>query len=372
MSFSFQRSKAIMIKEALEIKRDPSSFLIAGLLPLLLIFLFGYGVSLDANVIKIGIVVEDTSPLARSLVHAFLNTRYFSGTVSTDKDEMIQALMHNTIRGIIVVPQQFTENINRNKTAPIQIIADDSETNTASFVENYAEGVINNWWQHYEKEKGIDFPNIEIESRVWFNPELKSRDVLLPGSIAVIMSLIGILLTALVVAREWERGTMEAILSTPVHISEYIFGKLLPYFFLAMGSMFLCVACTVFGFNVPFVGSFFIMIFATSLFLVVGLSQGLLISVLSKNQFIASQAAINAAFLPTFMLSGFLYEISSMPKIIQLVTYIVPARYYVDIIKTIFLAGNIKEVIIPNLLALALLGLIFLGLVVHRTQKSLE
>lgn len=370
--FSIRRMLAFMYKESLQMRRDPSSFLIAGLLPILLIFVFGYGVSLDANVIKIGVVVEDISPLARNLSDAFSYTRYFSTQISTNRSFLIQELMNNHIRGLVVIPQDFSENMQKKKYAPIQIIADGSETNTASFVENYAEGIIIEWWNRWKKENAIDFSQINLENRMWFNPELKSRNVLLPGSIAVIMSLIGILLTALVVAREWERGTMETILSTPIHISEFVLGKLLPYFFLAMGSMLLCVILTVLGFQVPFVGSFLIMIAATTLFLFVGLNQGLLISTLAKNQFIASQAAINAAFLPTFMLSGFLYEIDSMPIVIQWVTYIVPARYYVSIIKTIFLAGNIWHVIIANLLAMLLLGSFFLIIVIRKSKKSLE
>lgn len=372
MDFSISRTLAFMHKESLQMRRDPSSFLIAGLLPILLIFVFGYGVSLDANVIKIGLVVEDVSPLARNLSDAFLHTRYFSTEVNTDRKILKTQLMDNHIRGIVVIPQDFSENMYKGKYAPVQIIADGSETNTASFVENYAESVISTWWENWKKEQGLNFSQINLDVRIWFNPELKSRNVLLPGSIAVIMSLIGILLTALVVAREWERGTMEAILSTPIHISEFVLGKLLPYFFLAMGSMLLCVILTVFGFRVPFVGSFAIMITATALFLFVGLNQGLLISTLAKNQFIASQAAINAAFLPTFMLSGFLYEIDSMPLIIQWVTYIVPARYYVAIIKTIFLAGNIWNVILPNLLAMLILGAFFLVIVIRKSKKSLE
>lgn len=370
--FSIRRMLAFMHKESLQMRRDPSSFLIAGLLPILLIFVFGYGVSLDANVIKIGLVVEDISPLARSLSDAFSHTRYFSTEKNTTRSFLTKQLMDNHIRGLIVIPQDFSENMQNKKYAPVQIIADGSETNTASFVENYAEDIIIEWWDHWKKEKGIDFSQINLENRIWFNPELKSRNVLLPGSIAVIMSLIGILLTALVVAREWERGTMETILSTPIKINEFVLGKLLPYFFLAMGSMLLCVIFTVFGFQVPFVGSFLIMILSTTLFLFVGLNQGLLISILAKNQFIASQAAINAAFLPTFMLSGFLYEIDSMPIVIQWVTYIVPARYYVSIIKTIFLAGNIWHVILPNLLAMLILGGFFLMIVIRKSKKSLE
>ncbi|MGD9591313.1 MAG: ABC transporter permease, partial [Candidatus Berkiella sp.] len=193
-----------------------------------------------------------------------------------------------------------------------------------------------------------------------------------PGSIAIIMALIGTLLTALVVAREWERGTMEAMLSTPIHISELIIGKVTPYFMLGMCSMILCVGISVFIFNVPFVGSILLLAFATGIFLLAGLSQGLLISTLSKNQFVASQAAINAAFLPAYMLSGFLYEIQSMPGPIRAVTYLLPARYFVSIIQTSFLAGVIWSEILPNLLAMLAIAGFFLFLVTKKSKKSLE
>lgn len=371
-TFSFRRMFAFMHKESLQMTRDLSSFLIAIVLPMMLIFLFGYGVSLDANTIKIGLVMEDTSPMARDLAGAFNNTRYFSTEINTNREVLTHKLMTGHIRGLVVIPQDFSEKLKRDHPSPIQIIADGTETNTANFVQNYAETILSEWWRSWQKEEGVPYISIKTETRVWFNPELKSRNVLLPGSIAVIMALIGILLTALVVAREWERGTMEAILSTPIHISEFVIGKLLPYFFLGMGSMILCVIFTVFGFNVPFVGSFSIMLIATAFFLFAGLGQGLLISTLAKNQFVASQAAINAAFLPSYMLSGFLYEIDSMPLAIQIITLILPARYFVAIIKTTFLAGDISSIIIPNLLAMLILGGIFLILIIRKSKKSLE
>lgn len=371
-AFSFRRMFAFMHKELLQMTRDPSSFLIAIVLPMMLIFLFGYGVSLDANTIKIGLIIEDSSPMARDLASAFLNTRYFLTEVSPDRNKLTQQLVAGHIRGLVAIPQDFSEKIKRKQPSPIQIIADGTEANTANFVQNYAESILRDWWTNWQKEQGLHFATIHTETRVWYNPELKSRNVLLPGSIAVIMALIGILLTALVVAREWERGTMEAILSTPIHISEFVTGKLLPYFFLGMGSMILCVLFTVFGFHVPFVGSFSIMVIATAFFLFAGLGQGLLISILAKNQFVASQAAINAAFLPSYMLSGFLYEIDSMPLAIQIITLILPARYFVAIIKTTFLAGNVSDIILPNLFAMLVLGGISLVLIIKKSKKSLE
>lgn len=371
--FSTGRLLSFMKKEFYQIARDPSSYLIAIFLPLMMIFLFGYGVSLDANTIRIGLVLEDTSREARSLAYAFQKTAYFHTDVSFNRKVVEEELTSSKIRGFVVIPQDFTKNIRANKTATVQIIADGSETNTASFVENYAEGVIANWSIDIQNQEGIEpVGNIATQTRVWFNPELKSRDVLLPGSLAVTMALIGTLLTALVVAREWERGTMEAILATPIRIDELIVGKLLPYFILGMGSMAICVFLTVIGFQVPFKGSLWLMALATGLFLIAALGQGLLISTLAKNQFVASQAAINAAFLPAYMLSGFLYEIDSMPLPIRIITHVLPARYFVSIIKTNFLAGVIWSDILPNLIAMLIIGIVLLTIVAKKTKRRLD
>jgi ABC-2 type transport system permease protein len=363
---------AFMVKETLQMVRDPSSLLIAVVLPVLMIFLFCYGVSLDTNTVKIGVVQEDFSAPAKSLVKALQNTPYFDVTLSTHREQLLEEMVIAHLRAVVIIPQDFSAKLDRENTTPIQVISDGTEPNPATFAQNYAQGVATNWWNQWQLDHGIRTHVLTIgDPRMWFNPELKSRYVLLPGSIAVILSLIGILLTALVMSREWERGTMEAVLATPILMSELILGKLLPYFFLGMGSMTLCVLFAVFVFGVPFVGSFGILALASALFLFVGLNQGLLISILAKNQFVASQAAINAAFLPAYMLSGFLYEIESMPKIFQGVTYLLPARYFVKVIQTSFLSGVIWPVIIPNLLAMLVMGMFFLWLVTKKSKKQI-
>lgn len=372
-SFSTQRLFALIYKESLQVVRDPSTFVIAVVLPMIMIFLFAFGVSLDTNQIRIGLVLEDTSPLARSLGYAFQHTRYFITTTANHRNQLTNDLVNGKIRGIVVIPQDFTARFERGELSPIQVIADGSETNTASFVQGYAEGVVSDWFLSWQQEQGVEpAPSIVSQARVWFNAELKSRNVILPGSLAIIMALIGTLLTALVVAREWERGTMEAMLATPIHISEFIVGKMIPYFLLAMGSMALCVACAVFVFGVPFEGSIFVLFLATAVFLLASLSQGLLISIIAKNQFVASQAAINAAFLPAYMLSGFLYEIQTMPLPIRMITYLFAPRYFVSIIQTNFLAGVVWPLILPDLLAMLGLGSVFLFFVIKKSKKSLE
>jgi ABC-2 type transport system permease protein len=370
--FSSKRLFAFMYKETLQAYRDPSTLIIAVILPAIMIFLFAYGVSLDTNTVKIGLVLEDTSQKAQSLAHAFENTRFFNVKVRFDRKELTQELVEGIIRGIVIIPQDFSDKIERNLPSPIQVIADGSETNTASFVQNYADGVVATWRLRLQQEQGaMQSSSILTQPRVWFNPELKSRNVLLPGSIAIVMALIGILLTALVVAREWERGTMEAIMATPIHIVELIIGKMTPYFFLGMGSMILCVALSILIFDVPFNGSFLILALGTALFLLAGLAQGLLISTLAKNQFVASQIAMMAAFLPSFMLSGFLYEIESMPASIRWVTYLLPAKYFVTIIQTSFLAGVVWSLFIFNMLAMLSIAIVLLFFVTKKSKKAL-
>lgn len=373
--FSFSRFYGLTIKEILQITRDPSSFLIAVVLPLLMIFLFAYGISLDTNRIAIGLALEDKSPLARNLGAAFEHTPYFKVITGHSRQPFTEQLIGTHIHGIVVIPQDFSIQFQQGDPTYIQVIADGTETNTASFIQNYAQGVVTRWEQNYLlNEKSNQKTNLGIvpETRVWFNPELKSRYVILPGSIAVIMALIGTLLTSLVVAREWERGTMEGLLATPLTSLEFVLGKLTPYFIMGMGSMSLCVFIAVVAFQIPFVGSFSVLFISAAIFLLASLCLGFLISIISKNQFIASQAAINSAFLPAYMLSGFLYEIQSMPAPVRMLTYLLPPRYFVSIIQTVFLAGNIWALILPNLGCMLLIVGILLYFISKKMRKSLE
>lgn len=373
ISFSFQRFFAYLQKEQKQILRDPSTMLIAFILPLMMMFIFGYGVSLDADKVSVGLLLQDTSPTARGLENAFLGTPYFDVKTSYSRSALEDELTRGHIRGIITIPQNFAQNFLRGTPAPLQVLVDGSEPNMAQFVLNYAEGVINTWQTQLTIEtKNGQIPPIQPQPRIWFNEELRSRDVLLPGSIAIIMSLIGTLLTALVVAREWERGTMEAVLSTPVHISEMLLGKLVPYFLLGLATMALCVTLSIALFDVPFRGSFLVLLLSTSVFLLAALGQGLMISTLVRNQFVAAQFSIMLGFLPAFVLSGFIFEISSMPWFIRALTYILPPRYFVTILQSSFLTGAIWELFLPNLLAMLLIAVVFFGFTVHKTHKRLD
>lgn len=371
-SGSIRRLAALVRKETYQILRDPSSILIAFVLPLILLFLFGYGVSLDATRTRIGVALEAMTPLTQDLAASFSASPYFAVKMGRDRREFEEALVVGEVRGIVVIPATFTSDFMAHHSPQIQVIVDGTDPNTASFVQNYAQGVVATWIQQRASEIQAAAPGITVEQRFWFNPELTSRNFLVPGSIAIVMTLIGTLLTALVVAREWERGTMEAMMATPVTAAELLAGKILPYFILALSSMTLCVLVAVFLFGVPFRGSLLALYAISAAFLLPALGQGLLISAATKNQFLASQLALLSAFLPAFLLSGFLFEIGSMPTPIQWISAIVPARYLIPSLQTVFLAGDIWPLFLRNIAILLLAGVVFLGLAARSTRKRLD
>ena len=369
-----RRFRALVVKETIQVVRDPSSWLIAIVLPLILLFLFGYGVSLDANKINIGLVVQDTSADAQAFAAAFGDSRFFNTRTAHTRRVLNEDLVAGHIRGIIVIPADFTARLKRRTAqAPIQVISDGSQPNTAAFIQNYALAV----WQNRQRQRaasnGVKFHQaVSLEPRYWFNEELLSRNFLVPGSVAIIMTLIGTLLTALVIAREWERGTMEAIMATPVGKAELLAGKIVPYFVLGMFSMLVCTVVAVLLFNVPLRGSYLALGLVSAVFLCPALGQGYLISAITKNQFVASQLALMSAFLPAMMLSGFIFEINSMPAAIRAVTFILPARYFVSSLQTLFLAGNIWSLLLPAIAAMLALGGLFFTLAIRFTHKRLD
>lgn len=352
----WRRLRALIWKEAIQIVHDPSSILIAFVLPVMLLFLFGYAVSLDSTKLRIGLVIEDRSPETESLLAAFRSSKFFELKVSFSRQELEKDLVAGKLRGLVVVPIDFSRMRHREDEEPaLQVIADGSEPTTANFVQNYVGAVVALWAQQRALELGLPMPaSIDIQNRMWFNPSLESKNYLVPGSIAIIMTMIGTLLTSLVVAREWERGTMEAMMATPVRIQEIILGKLLPYFGLGLVSMVFCTIVAMFVFQTPFRGSFLALFLLSSLFLFTCLGIGLLVSTLSKSQFVAAQFSLVLAFLPAVQLSGFIFEISSMPFIIQGLTYLFPARYFVQALQSVFLAGDVMPILLSN-------GLVLLG-----------
>jgi ABC-2 type transport system permease protein len=368
---SARRLATLVRKESLQVVRDPSSIMIAFVLPAVLLFLFGYGVSLDTARTRVGLVIESQTPLTQDLAASFQASRYFEVLIGRDRRDFEEALVLGRVRGLIVVPATFTTDFAAKKSPSIQVIVDGSDPNTASFVQNYTQGVVANWAAMRGAEIAARPPPITVEQRFWFNAELKSRNFLVPGSIAIVMTLVGTLLTSLVVAREWERGTMEAIMATPVTATELLAGKILPYFVLGLTSMTLCVVLAVLLFGVPFRGSLAALYLLSASFLVPALGQGLLISAATKNQFLASQAALVSAFLPAFLLSGFLFEISSMPTVIQWVTLIVPARYLIPSLQTVFLAGDIWPMFLRDIAIMLFIGAVLFLLAARSTKKRI-
>ena len=371
---SWRRVRALCIKETRQIIRDPSSWLIAVVIPLLLLFIFGYGINLDSSRLHVGVLVEQQNGDAIDFTHTISASPFIQPTISDNRQQLTQLMQAGQIRGLVVIPPDFNQKMARpGDTAPIQIITDGSEPNTANFIQGYMEGIWQIWQQQRAENRGEVFePLIEVQTRYWFNPAAISRHFIIPGAITIIMTVIGAILTSLVIAREWERGTMEALLSTQITRTELLLCKLLPYYILGMLAMALCMIVTVFILDVPWRGSLLLLFVTSSLFLLSTLGMGLLISTLTRNQFNAAQVALNAAFLPAVMLSGFIFQIDSMPAIIRVVTYIIPARYFVSTLQSLFLAGNVASIMIINTLFLMAAAVVFIGLTALITKRRLE
>ena len=372
-SSRWRRIRALVRKETLQVARDPSSFVVAFVLPALLLLLFGFGISFDATRVKVGLVIEEPGPEASWFLASLANTPYFEVSQAPDRRAFLDQLSAGRLNGVIVLSGDFAERLARGDTAGVQVITDGSDPNTAYLVGGYVQGAWLSWIA--QRAVGSDSRKrgqILIEPRFWFNPELESRRFLVPGSISLILMMIGSLLTALVVSREWERGTIEALLATPVGIIEFIIGKLVPNFLLGMCAMGVCVLAALFVFDIPLRGSLLSLIGFTAIFLTVALSLGLLISTVARTQFLASQMAILVAFLPGLYFSGFLFEVASMPAPLRAFAAIVPAGYYVRGLQTIFLAGDIASVLVPCTAVLVLMSVILFALTARNTKQRLD
>ena len=363
-----RRFTGIVRKEALQIVRDPSSILIAFVLPGVLLVLFAFAISLDLRAVSVGVVIERDTAEARDLAAALASTRYLDARFAADRRALEPVMDRGEIRGLIVIPQDFAPRLASGR-ATVQVITDGSAPNTANFVAQYARGVIDAWQR---TRTGAIAPPITVEPRFWYNPSLESRAFIVPGAIAIVMTMIGTMLTALVVAREWERGTMEALIATPIGVVELLAGKLLPYFVLGLIATVACAVIATAALDVPFRGSWPALLILSSAFLVPALGQGLLISAAAKNQFVAAQVALFSGFLPAFLLSGFLFEIDSMPEPLQWLTHIVAAKYFVAALKTLFLSGDVWGEFARALGPMLAIGAVMFALAVKRTRKRLD
>ncbi len=371
---SARRLLALSRKEALQILRDPSSNIIAFVLPVILLLIFGFGINLDSYGLRVGLVLEDNSPEAQLFAASLQGSPYLRVQRVSTREQIAAEMARGNVRGFVVVPQDFAAQLKRpSAKAPLLVVTDGAEPNTANFVENYVRSAFEGWMQQRGALRArLAASAVTLEPRFWFNPTAESRNYLIPGSITIIMTVIGALLTSLVVAREWERGTMEALLASPITRAELLLSKLLPYYVLGITSLFICVAVSVWLLRVPFRGSLLALWMTGSLFLGSGLGLGVLLSTVTRNQFNAAMAALNAAFLPALILSGFIYEIRSMPVVIRAITYLIPARYFVTAMQTLFQAGNLWPVLWRSMLFLVAASLFFLGLTALKTRRRLE
>jgi ABC-2 type transport system permease protein len=342
------RLKAIAVKEALQIWRDPRSLMIALLMPVMQMLLMGYGVNLDLKHLPICTFDREGSQHSQALLKRFEASPYFSIVEVADSYRAITAAIDaGTCKMAIVVPPDFSQSLSETRATSVQAILDGTDTNTATLALGYAQAVVNRfsgdvqlWWAKIEGQSQLPSQPVSIESRVWFNEDLESRNFFIPGLVALIMALVGAQLTSLTISREWERGTMELLISTPVTPLEVMLGKLLPYFAVGLFDAALCLVFAVEWFAVPFRGNLFTLFVTTLLFLTVILGIGYLISVLIPRQIGASQIALLLTMLPTSLLSGFAFPIDQMPAPIRALTYVVYGRYYVTILKSIFLKGS--------------------------------
>ena len=370
-SAALTRIGALVRKEAYQLVRDPSSIAIGVVMPLLLILLFGYALSLDVKNVPVAVVLEDTSPAASELASGFRLSPYFAAEITTSMPRAEELMLERRIDGIIRVRSDFSRRLSASN-AEVQILVHGSDANRARIIDTYARGAISQWAEQRAAEgRALETGAAVVETRMWFNEADDSHYFLVPGLIVLIMTLIGAFLTTLVMAREWERGTFEAMFVTPVRTGEILLSKMIPYFVLGIGGLVLCILAAKFLFQVPFRGSVLVLAGVSTLYLLVSLAIGLLVSSATKSQFVSSMVTLVVTFLPAMMLSGFLFDLRSMPEFVRWISYVLPARYYVALLQTIFLAGDIWSVIWPNAGMLALMAAILLVATRAVTRKEL-
>ncbi len=372
------RVAAVARKEFLHVRRDPRSLGMAIAIPMLLLLLFGYALTLDVDKVPLAVWDQSDTPESRELVARFAGSRYFDVAVRTDRyPDLERAVASRKVIAALVVPRDFAARLAMGMTAPVQYIVDGSDSNTATFALAYADAVARAFSHEVvfrqTRLSGAGRPAepLEVRPRVWFNEDLQSKNYIVPGLIAVIMMVIAALLTSLTVAREWEQGTMEQLIATPVRPGELVLGKLVPYFVLGMLDVILAVAMGEFLFDVPLRGSVALLLALSAVFLVGALSMGMLVSIVARSQLMATQLAMLLTFLPSFLLSGFMYAIGNMPAPIRAATHVVPARYFVSILKGIYLKGVGLPVLAGEAALLSAFGAAVVLLATRKLRKSL-
>ena len=359
-----QHVRAMARKEWWHLFRDPRSLALIILMPTMLLFLFGYAIRLDITEAPIGILQESHDAISNDLAarfdasHAFHVTQYYA-----DRNQLRTAVQHGDVWGAIVIPVNFASDL-QEKHAQLQLIADGVDANSARLIRNYTQALVND----YLLQQGMRQP-VRLDDRTWFNEAKESRVAIVPGVIAIVMAVIGALMTSLTIAKEMEQGNLVMLRTTALTRGEFLLGKLFPYFFIGMADLAVAALAAVFVFDVPIRGSITELILISSLFLLVVMLQGALISIAAGNQMLASQMSLVSTFLPAFLLSGFVFAIENMPLALQYITYIVPARYYVSLSKLIFLKGVSPFVLWTEVLALFLIFLFLSRVTFIRVKK---
>ncbi len=376
---SLTRFLAVAKKEIIQVLRDSRSLIIVLIMPVILLMLFGYGVNLDQKHIPIYVYDQEGSQQSQDLLKHFQASPYFDVVqVVNGYSKLKHALDAGDARMGIVIPWDFSSRLRAGRAIKIQALVDATDDNTANVAIGYAQAVVQGYSSAIQlgwlRDQGqIARPaSVSVQTRTWYNEDLESSAFIVPGVLALVMSVIGTFLTSLTIAREWERGTMEQLISTPVTSLEIMLGKLVPYFIIGMFDVIVCALLAIYWFHVPFRGSFLTLVFSSAMFLIVVLSMGFFVSVIARNQLAASQIALLATFLPAFLLSGFLFAIEQMPVALQWITRIFPARYYVSVLKKIFLKGSPIALLYVDLVPLAVFTVVLAALATRAFHKRLN
>jgi ABC-2 type transport system permease protein len=375
---SLTRFLAVAKKEVVQILRDSRSLIIVLIMPVILVLLFGYGVNLDLRGLPVYVYDRDGSQQSQDLLKRFQASSYFNLVrVVNDYPALARALDDGHAKMGIVVPWDFSRRLYDGRPAQVQVLVDGTDDNTANVLIGYSQAVVQGYSSEIQlnwlRNRGqlVQPAPVSVQTRTWYNENLESSAFIVPGVLALVMSVIGAFLTSLTIAREWERGTMEQLISTPVTPLEIMLGKLVPYFAIGMFDVIVCALMAIYWFDVPFRGSFLTLLVSSAMFMVVVLSLGFFISVIAKSQLAASQIALLVTFLPAFLLSGFLYSIEQMPPVLQWITRILPARYYVSVLKKIFLKGTPTALLYADLIPLTVFTLVLALLAIRAFHKKL-
>ncbi len=372
------RLAALTRKEFRQLLRDRSNLAVGIALPALLILLFGYGISLDVNNVTVAVVLEDASPTARDVLSGLELSTYFTQRQVRSTAAAQQMMNQHEVDAILRVPGDFASQLAAGQ-GRLQLIVQGADAATARAIEGYVGGALAQWQLRAQDRAahastaapGAPFGTVTVEQHLWFNSANTSTWYLVPGLIVLIMTLTGAFLTSMVVAREWERGTLEALFVTPVRPTEILLAKLIPYFVVGMLGFGMCLLAARFLFEVPFLGSLWLLVLSSVLYMLVALGVGLLISSATKNQFIASQLALLTSFLPAMMLSGFLFDLNNVPTIVRVIGRLLPATHFLDLIKTLMLAGNVWPIVVKDLAILLAYAILLLTAARVATRKRI-